>query len=187
MFFDSERVRKSGVYGVVGGGVGGFLGKLYADYKEYSDKQKVCSILIGVSVGGLCGGLLGYFVAPAIISATGVAGVSITAKGISTIAAIGTIFGKTGTLIANNGEQLIDWGKITLHAVQRMAERGVTADMIETWVKTGKALRQAGDKILYVTRQGVVVIDKAGRIITAYTSKEFDPIMKEIVKKLFGE
>lgn len=59
--------------------------------------------------------------------------------------------------------------------------------MIEMWVKTGKALQQSGDKILYITRQGAVVINKAGMVITAYTSQYFDANMLEIIKKLFGE
>ena len=49
-----------------------------------------------------------------------------------------------------------------------MMERGVTQNMVEIWARTGKSLQQVGDKILYVTRQGAVVIDKAGKVITAY-------------------
>ena len=71
--------------------------------------------------------------------------------------------------------------------MQRMFERGVTQNMVEVWAKTGKALQQAGDKILYITKQGAVVIDKAGKVITAYTSQYFDPVMQEVVEKLFGK
>lgn len=122
----------------------------------------------------------------AVISITGVAGVSITSAGISTVAAVGTSFGKIGTLIANNGQQIIDWGKTTLHGLQRMAERGVTKTMVESWVNTGKALQQAGDKILYISKEGAVVITNAGQVITAYTNQYFDSAMQEIVKRLFG-
>lgn len=59
--------------------------------------------------------------------------------------------------------------------------------MAEAWVKTGKALQQAGDKILYITQQGAVVVNKAGQVITAYTSQYFDANMWEVVKKLFGK
>ena len=68
-----------------------------------------------------------------------------------------------------------------------MVERGVTQDMVEGWVKTGKALQQTGDKILYITQQGAVVINKAGRVITVYTSEYFDSTMKDVVIKLFGK
>lgn len=69
----------------------------------------------------------------------------------------------------------------------RMAQRRVTQDMIEVWAKGGKALQQTGDKSLYVTKQGVAVIDKMGRVITTYTSEYFDANMQEVIKKLFGK
>ena len=71
--------------------------------------------------------------------------------------------------------------------MQRMMERGVTQNMVEIWARTGKSLQQVGDKILYVTRQGAVVIDKAGKVITAYTSQYYDPAMQKVVEKLFGK
>ena len=172
---------------IIGGTIGGIAGNAYANSKGYTGWDKTKSILTGIGIGGLAGGALGYFAAPAVVSATGVAGISITSGGISTIAALGTSFGKLGTLIANNGQQIIDWGKTTRHGMQRMIERGVTQNMVEVWAKTGKALQQAGDKILYITKQGAVVIDKAGKVITAYTSQYFDPAMQEVVEKLFGK
>ena len=172
---------------IIGGTIGGIAGNAYANSKGYTGWDKTKSILTGIGMGGLAGGALGYFAAPAVVSATGVAGISITSGGISTIAAFGTSFGKLGTLIANNGQQIIDWGKTTWHGMQRMIERGVTQNMVEVWAKTGKALQQAGDKILYITKQGAVVIDKAGKVITAYTSQYFNPAMQEVVEKLFGK
>ena len=59
--------------------------------------------------------------------------------------------------------------------------------MVELWVKTGKALQQAGGKIIYITREGAAVVDKAGRLITAYTSNYFDSNMQKIIEKLFGK
>ena len=67
-----------------------------------------------------------------------------------------------------------------------MAERGITQSMVETWVRTGKALQQTGDKVLYVTKQGVACVSKTGQALTAYTSADYDEAMKEVVKKLFG-
>ena len=134
---------------IIGGTIGGIAGNAYANSKGYTGWNKTKSILTGIGIGGFAGGALGYFAAPAAVSATGVAGISITSGGISTIAALGTSFGKLGTLIANNGQQIIDWGKTTWHGMQRMLERGVTQNMVEVWAKTGKALQQAGDKILY--------------------------------------
>ena len=171
----------------IGGAIGGFVGNAYANRKGYTGWEKTKSILTGVGVGALTGGVLGYFAAPAVISATGIAGISVTASGISTVAALGTSFGKLGTLIANNGQQIIDWGKTTLHGMQRMAERGVTPSMVEDWAKTGKALQQTGDKILYITKQGAAVINRAGQVITAYTSQYYDSSMQRVVERLFGK
>ncbi len=171
---------------VLGGVIGGIAGNAYADSKGYTGWNKTKCILTGAGIGGVVGAVLGYVAAPAVVGSTGVAGVSITAGGISTIAAVGTCFGKLGVLIVNNGNQFINWAQITYHGIQRMYERGVTPFMVIDWVKNGKALEQAGGKILYITKQGAVVIDKFGRIITAYTSKEFDLAMLELIKKLFG-
>ncbi len=172
---------------IIGGVAGGLVGNAYAEKKEYTGKDKTKCILTGIGIGGLIGGVAGYYAAPAVVSATGVAGVSISSAGVSTIAAIGTSFGKLGTLIANNGNQIIDWGNITQHGLRRMAERGVKPSMVELWVRTGKALQQAGDKILYITKQGNVVVNKAGQIIAAYSSEYFDAAMQEVVRKLFGK
>ena len=172
---------------IIGGAVGGTIGYIYADSMGYTGWDKTKFVLASIGVGIIAGGTAGYFAAPAVISATGIAGISITAGGISTIAAVGTSFGVLGTLIANNGQQIIDWGNTTLHGLQRMAERGVTQNMVESWVRAGKALQQAGDKIIYITKQGAVVINKAGQVITAYTSKFYDIPMIEVVEKLFGK
>ena len=79
--------------------------------------------------------------------------------------------------------KVIDWYRTTRHGFLRMSERGVTRNM----VRTGKALQQAGDKILYITKQGAVVINKTGQVITAYTSKYFDANMQKIVERLYGK
>lgn len=82
---------------------------------------------------------------------------------------------------------VIDWYRTTRHGFLRMSERDVTRNMVETWVRTGKALQQAGDKILYITKRGAVVINKTGQVITAYTSKYFDANMQKIVERLYGK
>ncbi|MCL2284845.1 MAG: hypothetical protein FWC32_00605 [Firmicutes bacterium] len=101
-------------------------------------------------------------------------------------ARVGTDFGKLGTLIENRGGQVVNWTNTNTYALNRMAERGVTQGMINAWVSTGKALQQSGNKIIYITQQGAVVIDNAGRIVTAYTSQYFDATMQEVVRTLFG-
>ena len=72
---------------VIGGTVGGIAGNAYADSKGYSGRDKTKAILTGIGIGGLAGGALGYFAAPAVVSATGVTGVSVTSAGISAVTA----------------------------------------------------------------------------------------------------
>ena len=176
------------VAGVAAGAtIGGIIGYEYAKNTGVAEEDTWEYVLGGALLGGVIGGIAGYVAAPTISAATGIAGISVTSGGISTVATLGTSFGNLGTLIANDGQQIIDWGKTTWHGMQRMIKRGVTQNMVEVWAKTGKALQQAGDKILYVTKQGVVVIDKAGKVITAYTSQYFDSTMQNVIEKLFGK
>lgn len=169
------------------GTAGGIYGNCRANNTGATGWKKAEYIVAWGTAGAVVGGIAGYFVAPAVVGATGVAGVSVASAGITTIAAVGTSFGKLGTLIINNGQQIINWFRTTYHAYQRMLERGVTEGMVETWVRTGKALQQSGDKILFITKQGAAVVNKAGQVITAYSSQYFDSNMWEVVEKLFGK
>ena len=167
------------------GTAGGLIGNAAANHAGVTGWEKAGYIAGGAAIGAIAGGVAGWAVAPAVVSATGAAGISVTATSISTIAAIGTQFGKLGTLV-NNPEITINWSSVTAHAMQRMAERGVTRNMVELWVKTGKVLQQSGDKYLFITRDGAAVVNKLGQVITAYGSDYFDLNMLEIIKKLFG-
>ena len=88
--------------------VGGFTGNAYANGRGYTGWDKTKCIFC---IGGLAGGAAGYFAAHLVVSATGVAGISVTSAGISTVATVGTSFRRLGTLIVNNGQQIIDWEK----------------------------------------------------------------------------
>ena len=99
-------------------------------------------------------------------------------------AVIGTNFGKLGTLISNPGIS-INWASTTMHAANKMAERGVTRQMVESWVANGKVLQQSADKFVYICQEGVAVITSAGKLITAYGANYFDGAMMKIIDKLF--
>ena len=67
-----------------------------------------------------------------------------------------------------------------------MAERGITKDMVESIIQNGKVLSQnGGNKFAYITPEGVAVISKEGKLITAWGRQYFDENMIEIVNKLF--
>ena len=137
---------------------------------------------------GLTGGAaVAYLATGSAAASTGAVIAGIGLAGDKIIAAIGTNLGKVGTLITNNGQRVVNWGNMTLHGVERMAERGITQEMINLWVKNGAAIQQSGDKVLYITRQGAVVLDQLGRVVTAYSCQEFTPEMLKIIETLFGK
>ena len=55
-----------------------------------------------------------------------------------------------------------------------MAQRGVSQSMARNIVRSGHAIAQSGGKTLFFTQAGVVVLNKAGEVVTAYSSKFFD-------------
>jgi RHS repeat-associated protein len=145
-------------------------------------------IWVGMALGGAIG-LTGGAAAAYIATGTAFASTSTVMVGFgfgkaAVGVALGTQFGKLGKLVSNPNI-IADWANTTIHGLQRMAQRGVTQKMVETWMKSGQVLQQAGDKFMYITKAGAVVVDKAGRVITAYGSKYFDSNMQNVVRKLF--
>ena len=65
---------------ILGGLIGGIAGNSYAKSKGYSGSKRAKYIIGGILGGGIIGAALGYALAPFITTATGVAGISITAK-----------------------------------------------------------------------------------------------------------
>ena len=73
------------------------------------------------------------------------------------------------------------------HALSRIEERGLSKRSIDRIVKKGKALSQDnGNKFAFVTKKGVAVVGKSGKLITAWGKANFDDNMKQIVKRLYG-
>jgi hypothetical protein len=92
----------------------------------------------------------------------------------STIAKHGDTFGKMGTYIKNPNIK-VDWKQYAGHAAERMQQRGINRKMVENIVKNGKVLSQnGGSKFAYITKKGVAVVNKDGKLITAWTSANFD-------------
>lgn len=100
----------------------------------------------------------------------------------------GDELGKLGTVVDDpkikpNWETTANQG----HAIERIAERGVTPEMATSWAnKPDLVLSQAsGQKIMYLSKDGVVVIaTDTGRVMTAYSSANFDANILEILKNL---
>ena len=107
--------------------------------------------------------------------------------GTSTLAQYGDDFGKMGTYVENPNIK-VDWTQYAEHAAERMQQRGMTQEMVNNIVENGKVLSQNnGNKFAYITQEGVAIVSKEGKLITAWRSAHFDSSMLEIISKLFGE
>lgn len=103
------------------------------------------------------------------------------------MAQYGDDFGKMGTYVENPNIK-VDWTQYAEHAAERMQQRGMTQEMVNNIVENGKVLSQNnGNKFAYITQEGVAIVSKEGKLITAWSSAEFDSSMLEIISKLFGE
>jgi len=105
------------------------------------------------------------------------------------VAKYGDDFGKMGVYVKNPGVK-VDWSLNIEHASNRMESRGLTKEMVEKIVDSGKALSQNnGQKIIYITKElGTVVVDAiTGKLVTVWSVAEYDENMLKIVKSLFGE
>lgn len=108
-------------------------------------------------------------------------------SGTGTIAQYGDDFDKIGTYVENPGIK-VDWTQNAKHGAERMQQRGMTQEMVNNIVENGKVLSQNnGSKFAYITKDGVAIVSKEGKLITAWSSADFDSNMLEIIEKLFGE
>ena len=104
----------------------------------------------------------------------------------STVAQYGDDFGKMGNYI-ESPKITVDWSCYAKHGTDRMQQRGITHDMVDEIVKHGKVLSQDnGKKYAFITQEGVVILSKDGKLITAWSKENFDSNMIDIIKKLFG-
>lgn len=108
-------------------------------------------------------------------------------SGKSTLAQYGDDFGKMGIYVENPNIK-VDWTQYAGHAAERMQQRGITQEMVNNVIKNGKVLSQNnGNKFAYITQEGVAIVSKEGKLITAWSSADFDSSMLEIISELFGK
>jgi hypothetical protein len=97
-----------------------------------------------------------------------------------TNALIGTTFGKIGRMIEPVAGEIKG---ITGYAAGRMSQRGVTNELMNAIVSKPLAVfEQAGGKRLFLSGQGVVVLDSRGIVVTTYSKQYFDKFMKDVVR-----
>ncbi|EAE4697799.1 hypothetical protein E1017_08675 [Listeria monocytogenes] len=100
---------------------------------------------------------------------------------------VGTDFGKIGKLV-NHPNIKINWSEHSEHGMYRLKQRGLSKSQVDDFVERGKALSQnGGEKFAFITENGVAIVSKDGKLVTAWGKKDFDEGMEKIIEKLYGK
>ncbi|HAB7565904.1 TPA_asm: hypothetical protein GYO92_06510 [Listeria monocytogenes] len=100
---------------------------------------------------------------------------------------VGTDFGKIGKLV-NHPNIKINWSEYAEHGMCRLKQRGLSKSQVDDFVEHGKVLSQnEGEKFAFITEDGVAIVSKDGKLVTAWGKKDFDEGMKKIIGKLYGK
>ncbi|EGF6089890.1 hypothetical protein ICC33_000847, partial [Listeria monocytogenes] len=98
---------------------------------------------------------------------------------------VGTDFGKIGKLV-NHPNIKINWSEHSEHGMSRLKQRGLSKSQVDDFVERGKALSQnGGEKFAFITENGVAIVSKDGKLVTAWGKKDFDEGMEKIIEKLY--
>ncbi|EGP9581376.1 hypothetical protein I1B42_000734 [Listeria monocytogenes] len=98
-----------------------------------------------------------------------------------------TDFGKIGKLV-NHPNIKINWSEYAEHGMSRLKQRGLSKSQVDDFVEHGKVLSQnEGEKFAFITEDGVAIVSKDGKLVTAWGKKDFDEGMKKIIGKLYGK
>jgi len=165
------------IIGIVGGA---FLGKWLAEKIGLSGWKKLVFVGVVSTLAGASLSFIGNFIGPYMAKL----GQSIM-KGLRCLFGpkIGIKVGKLGKLIKNTKPIITG---LTEHGLMRMEQRGISKALAQEIVNKGYAVSQAGGKVLYFTKAGVVVLSQEGKVITAYSSRYFDDAMKGIIELFFS-
>ncbi|EAG5596666.1 hypothetical protein DCN26_05980, partial [Listeria monocytogenes] len=94
---------------------------------------------------------------------------------------VGTDFGKIGKLV-NHPNIKINWSEHSEHGMSRLKQRGLSKSQVDDFVERGKALSQnGGEKFAFITENGVAIVSKDGKLVTAWGKKDFDEGMEKII------
>ena len=97
----------------------------------------------------------------------------------------GESVGRMGKYTPNPGIN-VSWEHYSEHGLERLRQRGMTKETVESIIKNGKTLEQIADKkYAFVSPEGVVILTSEGKLITAWPEELFDDAMNEIIKILF--
>lgn len=127
---------------------------------------------IGFGGGALTGAIIGSFVG----------GPSFSGPGSSML---GRSFGKLGKIVENPGLK-VDFTNLSDYAMRRMAQREISKGLVNATVRNGVTLLQSTGRYLFLTPQAAVVTSAVGKLITTYSSADYDQAMQEIIRIIFG-
>jgi hypothetical protein len=92
---------------------------------------------------------------------------------------VGQDFGKLGVGIDKPD---LDIQEIDTHAIERMAERGVSLDDLQDTVDHPLiVLQQSRGRVYYLSDKAAVVLNPRGRVITTYSASDFDAKIKALL------
>lgn len=129
--------------------------------------------MVEYGAGALIGGILGKTV--------GYIGKKMLAKAaVESGMRVGQNFGKLGTIVENPGIGLTSFSK---HGLNQAITRGVNPSTISNTVKNPVVvLQQSRGNFLFLTREAVVVMNNAGRIVSTYPASMFDNSILNVLK-----
>lgn len=95
--------------------------------------------------------------------------------------------GKFGK-VTDNPNIKVNWEIKGIHSKDKLKERNISKSDVEKWIENGIPVEQIkNNKYAFVTKEGVAVVRKDGKLITAWAAIDFDKDMLEIIRKLFGD
>lgn len=143
------------------------------------------------AVTGIAGGLLAkgiIFYGARLLLGLGLIGNS-AAQSKEQLIKVGTSFGKLGTVIENASGKISGFtSKFTknpFHGLDQAITRGVSPQtLLDTVNNPLVRLQQSSGNILYLTKNALVVLDKAGQLVTTYGSQFFQPQILDILNQI---
>lgn len=97
---------------------------------------------------------------------------------------------KVGSQIGNFGKLVkrpdINWTSSREHALNQMKKRGITEKQVKSWINNGKVIQQDTNTFMFVTKDGVAILNKQGVLQTAYGKDQFKDPIKDAIKQLYG-
>jgi hypothetical protein len=122
---------------------------------------------------------------PGAMRSVGGAGVAKVANGLR----LGQSFGKVGSVIENTPGKINgffrEYANKPYHGLDQSITRDVSPELLLDTVKNPLVtLQQSGGNVLRLTEKAGVVLDRAGNVVTSYTSKQFLPHIRNILNQV---